>query len=816
MVKKFYIFSAALAVSACAQIGPDTDQTMGEHGNVVLRAYTDDISRTYLDGLQLCWSQEDEIAVYDSDGIQEFSMLECDGSTALFTGNLGSAINNYYYAVSPYGAAKSINGSKVTVNIPSEQTIADGMSIDENAVVCKARFSGSSISFGAVTGLLKFTISDDGISSVAINGNNSEYIAGNFVLKASSTTIESTADGETTITITPSGGGTFPVGTYYAAADPTTYAAGITMTFTDSNGQTATKSSSNSLSLTKGSCVNLGDVTSDLDWTSGYLVLDTGDTDSSDDNVANTSFKRRVYVVYSTAGASVSGTNSDFTVNTSGNDVTLTYNGSDNIIYDLSGYASDGFFKLYSSKKQAIVLNGLTLTNQNGAAINNQSKKRTFVVVQGTNTLADGSSYTDTPSDEDEKAAFFSEGQLIFSGSGSLSVTASGKAGITSDDYVRFMTSPTVTVNSSSGHAIRGKDYILVSNGTISAATSANMKKALTSDSLVVITGGITTLNVSGSAAYDSDDAEYKGSAGIKADKGFNMSGGTLTITNSGKGGKGISVGSSDDQQSLETSTISGGTLAITVTGANHTTADKSSKGIKIGWANKNSNGHTYSSFDGNLVVSGGCVSISSSNDEALEAKGTLTINGGEVYAVSSADDAINCTSTLTVNDGYVYAHSSNNDAIDANGNFYIKGGLVYAATTAGSPEVALDANTEGGFNLFIQGGTIITIGDLESGASISQTCYYASSMSSNTWYGMTIGSTKHAFKTPASSSTKAGPGQQGGGNTKIYFSAASKPTVVKSPTSYSGGTSLFNGLFYYGTSLSGGSTVTLSTYSRK
>ena len=266
-------------------------------------------------------------------------------------------------------------------------------------------------------------------------------------------------------------------------------------------------------------------------------TIDTGDTEISDDNIANTEFARTVTVAYSTSGdAVVGGVSDDFTVAVSGNGVTITNNGTENVIYELSGTTTDGFFKLYSAKKQAIKLAGVSITNPRGAAINNQSKKRTFVVVEGVNTLADGTSYTSTPANEDEKAAFFSEGQLIFSGSGSLTVTARGKAGITSDDYVRFMSAPTVKVSSSAGHAVRGKDYILVSNGTVEASVSADMKKGFSSDSLVRIDGGVTTITVSGGSAYDSEDKDYSGSAGIKADRLFEMTGGTVTITNSGTG----------------------------------------------------------------------------------------------------------------------------------------------------------------------------------------------------------------------------------------------------------------------------------------
>ena len=104
-------------------------------------------------------------------------------------------------------------------------------------------------------------------------------------------------------------------------------------------------------------------------------------TDQDDDNVANTTFARTVKVAFSGGSAAVTGATADFTVVTDGAGVTITNNGSEAVIYELSGTSTDGFFKLHSTKKQEILLNGLTLTNQKGAAINNQSHKRTFVVV---------------------------------------------------------------------------------------------------------------------------------------------------------------------------------------------------------------------------------------------------------------------------------------------------------------------------------------------------------------------------------------------------------------------------------------------------
>ena len=126
-----------------------------------------------------------------------------------------------------------------------------------------------------------------------------------------------------------------------------------------------------------------------------------------------------------------------------------------------------------------------------------------IVKVNGNNSLSDGTSYTETPATEDEKAAFFSEGQLIFSGSGSLSVSARGKAGITSDDYLHFMASPTIKVTSAAGHAVRGKEAVIVSDGVLEATATAAMKKGVASDSLVLFNGGVTTVTVSGGTGFD-------------------------------------------------------------------------------------------------------------------------------------------------------------------------------------------------------------------------------------------------------------------------------------------------------------------------
>ncbi|MBR1792950.1 MAG: carbohydrate-binding domain-containing protein [Bacteroidales bacterium] len=519
---------------------------------------------------------------------------------------------------------------------------------------------------------------------------------------------------------------------------------------------------------------------------------------SDDDYIANSSFDHTVSITFSTSGdATVTGASDNISVSVRGNGITINNTGDDVVRYEVSGNTTDGFLKIYSGKKQAIILNSVDIANSAGAAINIQGPantpakgKRTFIVVNGNNKLTDGKTYN-TPSAEDEKGVIFSEGKLAVSGTGALTITAQGKSAIASDDYVRFLAAPTINIYSTAGHGVKANDGIIVDNGIISVSVSSNMKKGFTSNDYVTINGGTTTINVTGSAAYDNDEQEYIGTAGIKADSTFTITAGTLTVTNSGTGGKGIS---SDGR-----GYFNGGTISVTATGSNY---GSSNNGGGFGPGGRKSD-NTLSSkaikFDGNLYFAGATVTAKASAHEAIESKGAIEITAGEVYAYSS-DDAMNSAKDFTISGGHVCGYSTGNDGLDANGNFYIKGGVVYAIG-ARAPEVAVDANTEGGYRLYVTGGTIIAIGGLENGASLAQNCYSATSWSSNTSYGLTIGDNIYAFKTPAS------------GGSGLVVSGESTPTL-SAGVSVTGGTSYCEGMLTLNPSLSGGSSVSLNTYS--
>ena len=493
----------------------------------------------------------------------------------------------------------------------------------------------------------------------------------------------------------------------------------------------------------------------------------------AEDDIAVNSFTTQVSIDLSNPTAK---TENGVTVTVNGNHIKADHGSEKGICYIVSGTTSKGSFTVVGDKKYEVMLNGANITNPDSAALNLLSKKRAYVVLaDGTsNVLTDG-----TSSQNDHKGALYCKGKLLFSGTGSLEVYGNYNNAIHSADYILFSTGSNIYAKSTANHGIKANDGIFINGGILNVEVSAAAAKGINCESNIVVSGGRTTVITTGNGTYDTDDKEAKGSAGIKADSTFTMYGGELWLKSTGSGGKGINVDQGAD--------FNGGSVYVVTTGSQYKYSNDtaSPKGIKA---------------DGAITISGGRIWVrtSGTNGEGIETKSTLTITDGEV-ACYAYDDAINSKSTMTINGGYVYAHGQHNDGLDANGNIYIKGGVVFAVGS-GSPEVAIDANTEGGYKLYVQGGTIVAVGGLESGSQLSQACYQAS-WSSNTWYSLSGATSSLAFKTPSS------------GGSGLVVSTASTPSL-QSGVTVSGGTSLFGDLANWGGTATGGSSVSLSSYS--
>ena len=537
------------------------------------------------------------------------------------------------------------------------------------------------------------------------------------------------------------------------------------------------------------------------------------------------------------------------------------------ITYTLSGTSTDGEFYMSGSYKATVELNGLTLTNAtpvySGAAVHIQNGKRIKmkVVTGTTNTLVDAAGGS-------QKGCLYIKGHAEFAQKGTLNITGNVKHGIKTGEYITLKNA-TINVLSAVGDGINCEQFfqmtsgainiqgvgddgiqcdvedaatgettdhededsgnVYIEDGTLTVNVTADAAKGVKCEGDMRISGGKVTITTSGGGVWDSTKLKTKASACLGSDGAMTISGGTLSLTSTGAGGKGLNVDGA--------LTIKGGTTTISTSGNAVVASSTGTLSVVTSSQQLDRYESDYKSSpkgikaDGAITISDDAViyvTTTGAGGEGIESKTSITITGGQT-TVNASDDGINAsynTSTggsgdLTISGGYVFSRSTGNDGIDANGNCYIKGGLVYAIGTGGV-EKSIDANTEQGKKLYITGGTIIAVGDLEGGSSISGgTCKYTTSWNATSWYALYNGDTLvAAFKTPTKSSGGGGGGWPGGGggpgggnsSQKLIVYTSSTPTL-QSGITVSEGTELFDGMANINGTINGGSSVSLSNY---
>lgn len=346
-------------------------------------------------------------------------------------------------------------------------------------------------------------------------------------------------------------------------------------------------------------------------------------------------------------------------VTVSGADVVVnsTFDNND-VTYVLSGTTTDGSFKMYNTNWFNLNLNNVSITNADGPAINVQtSKKVSVILADGTsNSLTDGAIYT--TSTEDQKGAFFSEGQLYFDGSGTLTVKSNSKHGICSDDYIEIANG-NIVVTGASKDGVHSKDYFRMNGGSLNVKANGDGVECETGH-VVITAGTITTVN---------PNADTKA---IAADSTLTISGGTINLTVNGNQSKGL--------KSKQAMSLTGGTITINTAGGvvlpvlglgfdpSYCTAIKSSTNINLGGANI-------------TVVSTGAAG------KGISADGNLTMTAGTI-SVNTAGAGATYTNSLGVIDSYASA------GVEADGNISIMGGSLTATTSgSGSKGISADGN---------------------------------------------------------------------------------------------------------------------------
>ena len=367
--------------------------------------------------------------------------------------------------------------------------------------------------------------------------------------------------------------------------------------------------------------------------------------------------------------------------------------------YKLTG-TYEGQIKVEAADSDMVrlILNNATITNSTGAAINVVEADEVVIYTASgtTNTVSDGSSYSDTASGSPD-AAIYSKSDLTLAGEGTLKVEGKYEEGIhTSDGLV--IASGTLEVNAANT-GIKGKDYVDILDGTITVTASQDGIKA-TNDTdgnrgWVRLSGG--TVNISA------------GDDGFKAERVLEISGGTLNITQANEGIEAqyinildgtVNVTSSDDGINASYSTTSTSTESTTATSTNQSAqgGQNSAPQAPSGSAGQapsgtmgqppagggagggmgggmGGGGGTFEVVDATINITGGTVTVNT-NGDGIDSNGTATLSGG----------------TLIVNGPF----TGGNASLDTNGDLLLNGTTVTAGNSGDMFEAPSTNSTSG------------------------------------------------------------------------------------------------------------------------
>lgn len=394
-----------------------------------------------------------------------------------------------------------------------------------------------------------------------------------------------------------------------------------------------------------------------------------------------------------------------------GTDVSITAAGT----YVFSGDCDNGSITVKKGVTGVtIVLNGLTLTNDDSAAITlNKTAEASLIAAAGTtNTVAD----TEGSSDENAAVKVKSGAALAIGGTGTLTVDGNAKNGIKgAADAVITVAEVKLNINAVND-GLSCDDELNITGGTLSITAGGDAVKAspdtddtenpdTTSLGNVTISGGTLTLNATGEGVQADGDLTISGGTfHVKTNgghttaltddsascKGF-KAGGALTVT-----GGTLTVDSADDALHANTDvTISGGTLTL-ATGDDGVHADNDlvigAKGASSTSTPRINITASYEGLEGTTVtVYSGDIDVVASDDGVNAASSTLgersdkyaiSIAGGDLY-IDAGSDGLDSNNDISMTGGKVEVYGADammDAAIDYDGTFTLSGGTLFGA----------------------------------------------------------------------------------------------------------------------------------------
>ncbi len=272
-----YIAPLLVLLAACQREGsPVTPETpvlqLVEHTLYASTPGEDEpATRTVVSALnekKILWSAHERISILSGGGNYLFQGdNDAPAATANFTGTGPADLGNYI-ALYPYNASATYSEGYVSTTLPVFQLGKAG-SFADGYMITADDATGNSLAFKHLCSGLRFMVNTDNIKAVTIRGNNGEKIAGDFRFRfASEDTPVAEAGTEECVTLTPSSGSTFEVGTaYYIVILPTVFTNGFTLT-ADNGSQVGELRFDSEVTFTAGKFKNItGNLNERMTWT---------------------------------------------------------------------------------------------------------------------------------------------------------------------------------------------------------------------------------------------------------------------------------------------------------------------------------------------------------------------------------------------------------------------------------------------------------------------------------------------------------------------------------------------------------------------
>lgn len=234
--------------------------------------------------------------------------------------------------------------------------------------------------------------------------------------------------------------------------------------------------------------------------------------------------------------------------------------------YILSGnFKGQIYVETTSEDLVHLILNGVDISCENNAAIyGSQSDKIIITLADGKkNSLSDGKTYEYANAEEDEpNAAIFSKDDLIFNGTGSLTVKGNYEDGIRSKDDL-YIVSGSYQIEAVSD-AIQGKDSLWIADGTFTVTAGNDAFKA---ETYLIIKNGTIQIDSCTEGIEGLKVEIYGGDIKLNAsDDGINAAGSSNESTATGEKGFPMGGGMMDGDEDAVIS-IYGGNIHVNANG---------------------------------------------------------------------------------------------------------------------------------------------------------------------------------------------------------------------------------------------------------